>query len=52
MILLPTEHAMHRNVLVFPAEDASWPEHYLSHVFFYDIFNQHFKPLSLHFALF
>jgi hypothetical protein len=28
---------------LFPREDASWPEHYLSSVFFYDSVNQRFK---------
>jgi hypothetical protein len=40
-------------VLLFPREAASWPQHYLSHVFFYDRFNLHFKnPLFEFFSIF
>jgi hypothetical protein len=35
------------NTWLFPREDASWPEHYLSSAFFHDSVNQRFKqPLS------
>jgi hypothetical protein len=51
-IFLPVQHnedtrASGCSVRPFPRENASWPEHYLSRVFFYASVNQRFKqPLS------